>query len=538
MSEPSSEPVNVERSKLDVERSGVVRSARTVSLAVLGSRVLGLVREMVLAALFGSHKEFDAFLTAFRIPNLLRDLFAEGALSAAFVTTFSQKVETEGDKSAWRLANLVLNALLVLLSLITLLGILAAPVLVHAIAPGFAAVPGKIELTVRLTRVMFPFLILVALAALAMGMLNAKRIFGIPASASMMFNVGSIVGGVAFAYWLDPHFGPRAMVGISIGTLIGGAAQLLIQVPSLRRIGYRYEPLLNWRDKDFRHIVCLLGPSVIGTAAVQMNIFINNWFASSWDGGVSWLNCAFRLMQFPIGVFGVAIATATLPTLSTQAARGELDKVRETLARSIRLAVFLSLPSACGLAVLAGPIIGVIYQHGKFDAAATAQTAHCLQAFALGLAGYAALKVLAPAFYAFGDSRTPARVAIYSMIFNAGLCYLFAWKLNFGAAGLALATALVALINFAQLLYHMRKRLGRIGAAALLRSTAKVAGASAAMSAAAWETHQMLVFNRYLDLAGSIAVAVIVFGAACWVLRVAELGELLGVWRFGDKARL
>ena len=519
--------------------NSVVRSARTVGLAVLGSRVLGLVRELVLASLFGASKEFDAFLTAFRIPNLLRDLFAEGALTAAFVTTFSQKVETEGDKAAWRLANLVLNALLIVVSLITLVGIFAAQWLVHLIAPGFRAIEGKTELTIHLTRIMFPFLLLVALAAQAMGLLNAKKQFGIPASASMMFNIGSIVGGVAFAYWLDPHFGPRAMSGIAIGTLIGGAAQLLVQVPSLRTVGYRYAAILDWHDAGFRRVVKLIGPAVVGVAAVQVNVFVNNWFASYFENGaVTCFNCAFRLMQFPIGVFGVAIATATLPTLSTQAARGELDQLRETLARSIRLVVFLSLPAACGLAVLAGPIISVIFQHGRFDAAAATQTAHCLQAFAIGLAGYAALKVLAPAFYAFGDSRTPARVAIYAIIFNAALCYLFAWKLKLGAAGLALSTALVALINFGQLLYHMRQRLGRIGAGALLRSTAKVAGASAAMSAAAWEMHQTLGFNRYIDLAGSIGVAVIVFGASCWVLRVAELGELLGVLRIRGKTEL
>src|SRR2546425_2220853 len=230
----------------------VVRSARTVSLAVLGSRVLGLVREQVLATLFGASREFDAFVTAFRIPNLLRDLFAEGALSAAFVTTFSRKLETEGDKAAWRLANLVLNALLVVLGLIVLAGILAAPWLVRFIAPGFEDIPGKTELTIQLTRIMFPFLLMVALAALAMGMLNAKHQFGVPASASMMFNVGSILGGVGLAYLIDPSFGPRSMIGIAIGTLIGGAAQWLVQVPTLHGVGYRYQWILDWRDPDFR----------------------------------------------------------------------------------------------------------------------------------------------------------------------------------------------------------------------------------------------------------------------------------------------
>lgn len=511
----------------------VTRSARTVSLAVLGSRVLGLVREQVLASLFGASREFDAFVTAFRIPNLLRDLFAEGALSAAFVTTFTQKLTTGDDKSAWRLANLVLNALLVVLSLITLAGILAAPWIVDAIAPGFRDIPGKTELTVLMTRIMFPFLLLVALAALAMGMLNAKQRFGIPASASMMFNVGSILGGVGCAWLIDPHFGPRAVIGIAIGTLIGGAAQLLIQLPSLHRIGYRYAPRLDWRDEGFRRVLKLLGPSVVGVAAVQINVFVNNWFASYFENGaVSWLNCAFRLMQFPIGVFGVAIGTAALPTISAHAARGDLDRFRSTLARAIRLALFLCVPSACGLAVLAQPIIAVIYQHGRFDAAATLQTAHCLQAFAFGLAGYAAIKVIAPAFYAFGDSRTPAVVSLISIVVNAGLNCLFAWKLGWGVPGLAFSTALVALTNFVLLLWLMRRKIERIEAGALLRSLLRIGLASAAMSAAAWWTHQRLAPHRYLDVAGSITVAVIVFGAACKLLRVEELGELLGVLRY------
>jgi putative peptidoglycan lipid II flippase len=519
-------------------RSGasVARSARTVSLAVLGSRLLGLVREQVLASLFGASREFDAFVTAFRIPNLLRDLFAEGALSAAFVTTFSQKLDQEGDRAAWRLANLVLNALFVVLGLIVVAGILVSPWLVRLIAPGFAEIPGKTELTTTLTRIMFPFLLMVAMAALAMGMLNAKHRFGIPASASMMFNVGSIVGGVGLAYWLDPSFGPRAILGIGIGTLIGGAAQWLIQLPSLRKVGYRYEPILDWRDESFRRVMKLVGPAIIGTAAVQINVFVDNWFASFFgNGAVTWLNCAFRLMQFPIGVFGVAIATATLPTVSAHVARGEIVEFRRTLARSIRLAFFLCLPAACGLAMLARPIIGVIYEHGKFDAAATAQTALCLQAFAIGLAGYAAIKVIAPTFYAFGDSRTPMLVTVGSVVVNAGLDYLFAIGLGMKTAGLALSTSGVALINFFVLLALMRRRIERVEASVLLRSLAKIAVASAAMSVAVYATHRWLAAHRYLDVAGSILVAAVVFGAACKLLRVEEFRELLGVLKFGAR---
>ena len=530
------------------EPYSVTRSARTVSLAVLGSRVLGLVREQVLAALFGANREFDAFVTAFRIPNLLRDLFAEGALSAAFVTTFSQKLSTEGDKSAWRLANLVLNALLIVLGLITVVGIIVSPWLVRIIAPGFGEIPGKTELTTTLTRIMFPFLLMVALAALAMGMLNAKHHFGIPASASMMFNVGSICGGLACAFLLAPGFlhnpalAGRAVIGMSIGTLIGGALQWMVQVPALRRVGYRYEARLDWRDPAFRQVLNLLGPSVIGTAAVQVNIFVDQWFASwpqmsgpTGSGAVTWLNCAFRLMQFPIGIFGVAIGVATLPTVSAQAGRGDMIEFRKTLARSIRLAFFLCLPAACGLWVLATPIISAIYQHGKFSAFATDQTAACVRAFSVGLVAYAAIKIIAPSFYALGDSRTPMYVTILSVVVNAGTDYLFAIVLGMKTAGLALSTSTVALCNFFLLLALMRRKIGRVEASTLLRSLARVAVASALMTVAAWETHRFCEFNRYIDMLASMSVALIVFGASCKLLRVAELGELLGVLKFGAK---
>ena len=530
------------------EQQSVARSARTVSLAVLGSRVLGLVREQVLAALFGANREFDAFLTAFRIPNLLRDLFAEGALSAAFVTTFSQKLSAEGDKAAWRLANLVLNALILVLAVITVVGVIVSPWLVRMISPGFSQIPGKVELTTTLTRIMFPFLLMVALAALAMGMLNAKHRFGVPASASMMFNIGSIVGGLAFAFLLAPGFlhnpamASRAVIGMSIGTLIGGTLQWIIQVPSLREVGYQYEPILNWHDPGFRQVLRLLGPSVIGTAAVQVNIFVDQWFASwpqmsgpSGSGAVSWLNCSFRLMQFPIGVFGVAIGVATLPTVSAHAVRGDMVAFRKTLARSIRLAFFLCLPAACGMWILATPIVSAIYQHGKFDAFATAQTAACVRAFAVGLVAYAAIKVIAPTFYALGDSRTPMYVTIASVVVNAGTDYLFAITFGMGAAGLALSTSTVAVCNFLLLLALMRRKIGRIEVSTLLRSLARVAAASVVMSAATYGTRRLCGSNRYVDMVASMAVAVIVFGASCKLLRVSELGEALGVMRSGAK---
>jgi putative peptidoglycan lipid II flippase len=446
------------------------------------------------------------------------------------------------------LANLVLNALILVLAVITVVGVIVSPWLVRMIAPGFSQIPGKVELTTTLTRIMFPFLLMVALAALAMGMLNAKHRFGVPASASMMFNIGSIVGGLAFAFLLAPGFmhnpamAGRAVIGMSIGTLIGGALQWIIQVPSLRKVGYRYEPALNWHDPGFRQVLRLLGPSIIGTAAVQVNIFVDQWFASwpvmsgpNGSGAVTWLNCAFRLMQFPIGVFGVAISVATLPTVSAHAVRGDMVEFRKTLARSIRLAFFLCLPAACGLWVLATPIISAIYQHGKFDAFATAQTATCVRAFAVGLVAYAAIKIIAPTFYALGDSRTPMYVTIASVIVNGGTDYLFAITFGMGAAGLALSTSTVAVCNFFLLLVLMRRKIGRIEVSTLLRSLGRVAVASTVMTAATYGMHRLCESNRYVDMLASMTVAVIVFGASCKLLRVTELGELPGVLRFGVK---
>lgn len=508
------------------------RTAATVSLAVLGSRILGLVREQIMAALFGATRELDAFLTAFRIPNMLRDLFAEGALSAAFVTTFTAKLSREGDRAAWRLANNVLNVLLLVVGAITVAAWLAAPWIVCALAPGFAAVPGKLELTIQLTRIMLPFLLMVALAALAMGMLNAKRQFGLPASASMMFNIGSILGGVGLAFWLDPQLGPRALVGLAIGTLIGGAAQWLIQLPALRRTGYRYQPILDWHDPGLHRIVRLLGPAVVGVAAVQVNVLVNTWFASYLgNGAVTWLNCAFRLMQFPIGIFGVAIATVTLPVVSAHAAQGDLQPFRGALARSLRLVMFLCLPAACGLVVLAEPIIRLLYEHGRFTPAATVQTAWCLRAYAIGLVAYAAIKVIAPTFYALGDARTPATVAAASIVLNIALCYLFAFRLQLGAPGLALSTSGVATANFLMLLLSMRRKLHRIEGRALQSALLQIALASGIMSAITWLTYRALPPMDGWESLPAVAIGVVVFGAVAHLLRLREFSELLATRR-------
>ena len=379
-----------------------------VSVAVMASRVLGLVREMLFAGLFGGSKWMDCYYLAFKVPNLLRDLFAEGALSQAFVTTFSKKLKADGDRAAWELANKMVTLAAVFMGFVVLVGVGIAPWIVDlltALAKSGSAArvydPEEIGLTVTMVRIMYPFILLVSLAALAMGMLNAKSVFGMPALSSCFFNLGSMLGGLAIGWWLDPAWGKNSLLGFAGGVLIGGLAQLVCQFPALWKVGYRFVADFRWRDSGVRQILRLMGPAVIAASVVQVNVVINAMFAYGvGEGAVSWLSYAFRLMQLPIGVFGVAVATVTLPALSRAAVNGVGDDFRETLAKGIRLVVFLVLPSMVGLVVLADPIVSVLYERGAFDAVDRAQTAAALRAYGYGLLCSASLKVLQPAFYA------------------------------------------------------------------------------------------------------------------------------------------
>ncbi len=450
------------------DRRRSTRATGVVGIAILCSRVLGLIREMVFAGLFGAGKNLDAFLMAFRLPNLLRDLFAEGALSTAFITTFSQKIAVDGDESAWRLANKVATLTAVFMSAVTLLGILFAPQLVDLLTWGSWS-PDKTALTILLTRIMWPFMLLVSLAALVMGILNAKHVFGPPAMASSYFNLGSIIGGVAIGWWLDPHFGARSLVGLAIGTLIGGAWQLTGQFPSLRRVGYKYRADFQWRDEGVRAVLTLMGPAVIAASAVQVNVLINSGFAASLGNGpVSWLNIAFRLMQLPLGIFGVAIGTVTLPLVSKSVAVGNMDEFRAILARGIRLAFLLTIPSAIGLAMLASPIISVIYQHGRFTAEMTRETA------------------VTPAFYAIGQRNTPMIVSFLAIGANLFLNWLFTFRLGWGHRGLAFSTSLVATINFFLLYALMRRHARRLETRQMLIGIGKICLAGTLLALVCW----------------------------------------------------
>jgi len=514
------------------------KAVGVIGLAVGCSRVLGLVREMVLSRLFGAGVGMDAFLTAFRIPNLLRDLFAEGALSTAFITTFSKKIDREGVAAAWQLANKVATLATVVISFLTLLGIIFAPFLIEVIAGGFS--PEKAALTVWLTRLMFPFILFISLAALAMGMLNARDVFGIPALASSFFNLGSIVGGVALAYWLDPSFGIPALSGLALGTLIGGAMQLMVQFPSLWRAGFRFRPDFRWRDDGVRQILLLMGPAVVAASAVQVNVMVNARFASfiPGDGPVSWLGYAFRLMMLPLGLFGVAAATATLPLLSRFAGAGDMDGVRSTLARGMRLAFLLTVPAALGLILLAEPIISLLYENGvKFRFSDTLETAAALRYYGFGLVAYAGIKVLAPAFYAIDRRNLPMLVSFFSIATNYGLNWLFTFHLGWGHRGLAFSTSLVATINFVLLYLFMNRCAGRLDHGAILGGIARLALASVPMALLCIAARQtvfanleaMTFWEKLLGVGGTVGVGAAVFLIGVIVLKVEEAHEVLAM---------
>ena len=522
----------------DSKHESLMRSASVVSAAVFLSRITGLIREIAMARLFGAGQVYDAFLLGFRIPNLTRDLFAEGALSSAFVPIFTKYLSTRGKQEAAELSNLVATALLLVVGVVCVLGMIFSPALVSLLAPGFAAVPGKFELAVKLTRIMFPFLLLVALAAQAMGILNACNQFGVPALSSTFFNIGSLGFGLVLGYLAGPRIGLSPIEGMAYGVVLGGAWQLFWQMPSLLRAGFAFRPRMNFSHPGLRNILKLMGPAIVGNASVQVNVMVNTNFASSItdaaghviNGPVSWLGYAFRFMQLPLGLFGVAIASATLPSVSRSAATGDMNEFRNTLGRSLGMIFLLTIPSSVGLAVLGDSMIAAVYQGGRFRAYDTHQTALALSCYSIGLAGYAAIKVLAPAFYALNDARTPMLVSLASILINVIAASSMVKFAGLGHAGLALSTSLVALFSSIALFDVLRRRIGGIQGRRLSASFVKIAGASAIMGAVCALSSRFIGhwlgvsrMARVIDLAVSVPLGLIVFFAMAKWFRLPEM---------------
>lgn len=509
----------------------LARSAGLFGLATMASRLLGLVREQVVAYYFGAGDANDAFRVAFRVPNLVRDLFAEGAMSAAFVPTFTRELTNAGKPQAWRLANTVLSALVVLTGILVVAGLVFAEPLVRIYADDFAAVPGKLELTVRLARIMVPFLTMVALAAVFMGMLNALGHFFIPALSPAMFNVATIVLAVV-GIPLAPSIGVEPIVLIAVATLVGGLGQLLIQWRPLRQEGFRFEPTLRFGDPALRRVLLLMGPGTIGMAATQINVLVNTQFAAGeGTGAISWLDYAFRLMYLPIGLFGVSIAAASTPALSRLAATADMPRMRSTLASAIGLMLALNVPATLGLITLATPIVALIFEHGRFTAADTAATALALRYYAIGLVGYSIVRIVSPAFYALHLSRIPVIASCVSVVVNIIVNIVLVRVMGF--AGLALGTSIAAIVNAAIQVVLLRRHLGGLEGRRMMVTLVKISIASLAMAAAAWFSDMWLhrlvpgtsLAVQAIRVAGAIGVALGVLALAASALKVREFEE-------------
>ena len=514
-------------------RDNSIRSAGKVSAGTLASRVLGLVREQVFAYLFGASMAADAFIAAFRIPNLLRDMFAEGALSAAFIPTFSEKLTTSGKPEAFRIARIVFSFLLVTVSLLVIVGMAFAPQVVNEIAGGFSDIPGKLALTTSLARIMMPFLLCVSLAALLMGILNSLGIFGIPAFAPMLLNLAMIASGFLICPLFDPP-----IIGMALGVVLGGLLQFAFQYPSVRRAGFKLSLDFNFRDSDFRKILTLMIPMAIGYSATQINVFVVTRIAAGLaQGSVSYLNYAFRLMHLPLGIFALAIATVTLPEISRYAALKDHDSIAEAYLNSIKLGLFLVVPASMVLIFGGESIISVLFQHGRFTYADTVGASQALAFYSIGLLSFAAIRMTVPVFYAFKETGKPILASLASVTANIILCYLL--KDSLGFRGLALAAAIAGFLNLGILMVMLRFRLPEIKFGSELRAFAKILIANAVLALAiivwskyiTYDISQVGLIRRVLNLGILLFGAISLYLALARILKIKELAGLTRIFR-------
>jgi putative peptidoglycan lipid II flippase len=518
------------------EKERLLKAAGVVGSATLLSRILGFVRDAVIAWYFGAGYSSDAFIAAFRIPNLLRRLFAEGSLSAAFIPVFTEYVVNDNQDEAFRLARSALRLACVVLSIVTVSGILLSPWIVRLIAPGFDA--DKISLTVTLTRLMFPYFFCIGLMALCMGILNVLGHFAAPALAPVVLNL-SIIGSVLY---ISPTM-TTPVIGLALGVLIGGFLQLVLQLPVLVQKGFRFWQKAKLMHAGLKKMGASLLPIILGGAVYQINIFISTLLGSLLsEGSVTYLYFADRLVQFPLGVFAVAASTAVLPSLSRQAATREYDKLKNTFAQALKLVFFITIPAAVGLIVLREPIVTLLFQRGEFDAAATQLTIQAVLYYSLGLWAFSGVKIVAATFFALQDVRTPVLMAIISIIANIILGIILMKPLAHG--GLALATSLASMLNLGLLAYALRARMGALGARKIAQSVARVILSSAGMGIVVWATAGTIfpLENRtssglLTGVAACIGIGLSFYGVISFVLKSPELSSLLAEARKGSSKK-
>jgi|LSQX01.2.fsa_nt_gb putative peptidoglycan lipid II flippase len=519
---------------------GIPRRAQSVGAAIGISRILGLAREMVLARTFGAGSFTDAFYIAYRIPNMLRDLFAEGALSAALVPTLIRRMTQGGREEGWVLVNRLVSTLLLVLGAVTLGIYFGSRGLVWMLAAGFRDNPAKFELTAQMTRIMSPFLLSVSLASVGMAALNACGRFFLPALASSLFNICCILAALLLSD-LMPGWGFDPIVSMAVGAVLGGAAQFLVMIPPAGALGYRFRLDFRFSDPDLRAIGRLALPAVLGLSATQISIVVDSQLASLYgDGPVSWLSYGFRLMQLPIGLIGVAVATATMTTVSEYAALGMRDRIGPALGSGLRLSACLIFPAMVGLLLFRGEIVQLLFQRGAFLEADTLWTGRIVGLYTLGLFAYSAVKILTPAFYALNNTRTPLRASLSAVAAKILLSFLLIQPLGF--LGLPLATSLSSWLQFALLRRPLARSLSPATAAHGKGAYLRIALASLMMGAIALAVHRgaemMLPGPGALSLLFRLGAAIMAALAAIvpllWLFRVEEareLARLAGIFR-------
>ncbi len=504
------------------ENSRVLKSAAVVGSATLVSRILGFIRDAVIAWFFGAGFSSDAFIAAFRIPNLLRRLFAEGSLSSAFIPVFTEYIVKQGRPEAFHLARSAFRLLGVMLVMVTVCGVLLSPWIVRLIAPGFSV--EKLSLTVTLTRLMFPYIFFIGLVALCMGILNVLGHFAAPAFAPALLNL-SIIGSVFF---ISPSLA-TPVVGLAFGVLIGGVLQLALQLPILVKMGFYFWEEAKMIHPGLKRVGKLLPPVILGGAVYQINILIGTILGSLLpQGSVTYLYFADRLVQFPLGIFAIAAATAVLPSLSRQAAIGDLDTLRDTFAHALKLVFFITIPATVGLIILREPIVALLFQRGEFDDAATRLTAQALLYYSTGLWAFSAVRIVAATFFALQDTRTPVKMAGISIFANIILGIVLMKPLAHG--GLALATSLASILNLGLLLGALRAKLGFLGWKSIALSACRSLLCSMAMGIGVGIVAMLMVPDSNGSLTAlsggivaSISVGLLIYGVGSYVAKSPEL---------------
>ncbi|HEX9860810.1 MAG TPA: murein biosynthesis integral membrane protein MurJ [Nitrospirota bacterium] len=514
------------------ENSKVTRAAGVIGAATFVSRILGFIRDMVVAKVFGATLVADAFFVAFRITNLLRELLAEGSMSAAFIPVFTEYLALRSKEEARELASAVFNLLFFILSGAVLLGIALSPYIVTLLAPGFAADPEKFAMTVYLTRIMFPYMLFIGLAAVTMGVLNSLGSFTAPALSPVMLNVSMIGSALLVSPRMD-----NPIAGLALGVIFGGMLQLMVQIPPMKKKGMGIRLIWKPAHEGVKRVLRLAVPVVGSLAVTQINIFVSSILASYLVvGSISYLYYATRLYQFPHGIFGIAIATAILPAMSRQAAAEDHGSLRDTLSFGIRYVLFINIPAMVGLAVLGIPITSLLFQRGEFDYQATVGTAYALVFFSAGLWAFSGVRIVNSAFYALKDTGTPVRSALMAATANVVLSLLLMKPLGHG--GLALANSLASIFNMLNLLYLFRKKMGPIGLRSILRSSARTVAASAVMGlvcyymsrSGIWAINGHTLEKAYI-VGASVATGIIVYAAMQAAFKSEELAFIIGSFR-------